>query len=272
MDAAREVLAPLSPVSRAVGEQDRAEVLTAAGRARDAVAALETAAAAYGERRLRTSRRSASWPWPAPCCGRTPRGPAPSPGGPRGATAARTAPCPRCARTPSPSLAEIGVGNRALAGCAAPTPSPSSSAARAAPRATLRELQTAQARAAPGRRVDTPPPGSTGSCVDEDSPVETRLLLARGARRAGPPVGAAESAWPKSAGLAELHAWQSSFGSLDLQSALVGHGRALACRACGWPSRTARPEIAVEYGRSGRALVGRVAPVRPPADDGWPPT
>ena len=37
MDAAREVLAPLSAVSRAVGEQDRAEVLTAAGRGREAI-------------------------------------------------------------------------------------------------------------------------------------------------------------------------------------------------------------------------------------------
>src|SRR3954451_13815241 len=53
MDSARTVLAPLSAVSRAVGEQDRAEVLTAAGRAHDAIVALEDAASAYGARRLR---------------------------------------------------------------------------------------------------------------------------------------------------------------------------------------------------------------------------
>ena len=40
MDSARDVLAPLSAVSRAVGEQDRAEVLTAAGRAGEAIKAL----------------------------------------------------------------------------------------------------------------------------------------------------------------------------------------------------------------------------------------
>ena len=52
MESARSVLAPLSVVSRAVGEQDRAEVLTAAGRAGDAITALESAATAYGSRRL----------------------------------------------------------------------------------------------------------------------------------------------------------------------------------------------------------------------------
>ena len=44
MDSARPVLAPLSPVSRAVGDRDRAEVLTAAGRASDAILALQSAA------------------------------------------------------------------------------------------------------------------------------------------------------------------------------------------------------------------------------------
>src|SRR4051812_10761249 len=40
MESAAHTLAALSPVSRAVGEQDRAEVLLAAGRAEEAVAAL----------------------------------------------------------------------------------------------------------------------------------------------------------------------------------------------------------------------------------------
>ena len=40
------MLAPLSAVSRAVCDQDRAEVLTAAGRQSEAIKALEAAAAA----------------------------------------------------------------------------------------------------------------------------------------------------------------------------------------------------------------------------------
>ena len=54
IDEAAEVLAPQSPTYKATVEQDRAEILTAAGRPREAVAALETAAAAYGSRQLRT--------------------------------------------------------------------------------------------------------------------------------------------------------------------------------------------------------------------------
>ena len=49
MDAARPVLAPLSPVSRAVGDQDRAEVLTAAGGPARRSWRCENAAAAYGD-------------------------------------------------------------------------------------------------------------------------------------------------------------------------------------------------------------------------------
>ena len=48
------MLAPQSAINRATIEQDRAEVLTAAGRPREAVRALESAATAYGSRRLRT--------------------------------------------------------------------------------------------------------------------------------------------------------------------------------------------------------------------------
>ena len=48
------MLSPLSAPYRATVEQDRAEVLTAAGRPREASQALDAAAAAYGSRRLRT--------------------------------------------------------------------------------------------------------------------------------------------------------------------------------------------------------------------------
>ncbi len=60
MDAAREVLAPLSPVSRAVGEQDRAEVLTAAGRGRDAVTPWRPPRRRTASGGCAPSRRSAS--------------------------------------------------------------------------------------------------------------------------------------------------------------------------------------------------------------------
>ena len=65
--------------------------------------------------------------------------------------------------------------------------------------------------------------------VDVSSPVTTRLLWrevrAELARARGDGRHARDHV---RAGLADLHTWQSSFGSLDLQSTLVGHGRDLA--------------------------------------------
>ena len=54
IDDAADVLSASSVINRATVEQDRAEILTAAGRPREAITALETAATAYGSRRLRT--------------------------------------------------------------------------------------------------------------------------------------------------------------------------------------------------------------------------
>ncbi len=54
IDEAAPVLSAQSAAYRATVEQDRAEVMTAAGRPREAIRALESAARAYGSRRLRT--------------------------------------------------------------------------------------------------------------------------------------------------------------------------------------------------------------------------
>ena len=48
------MLSAQSATYRATVEQDRAEIMTAAGRPREAIRALEAAATAYGSRRLRT--------------------------------------------------------------------------------------------------------------------------------------------------------------------------------------------------------------------------
>ena len=69
------------------------------------------------------------------------------------------------------------------------------------------------------------------------------------------------------AGLDDLHAWQSSFGSLDLQSTLVGHGRSLARHGLALALAQGDPALVFEWSERARALVGRVSPVRPPADE-----
>ena len=68
-------------------------------------------------------------------------------------------------------------------------------------------------------------------------------------------------------GLAELHDWQSSFGSLDLQSSLVGHGRRLALQGMELAVQDGRPEVVFEWSERARALASRVTPLRPPNDE-----
>ena len=104
--------------------------------------------------------------------------------------------------------------------------------------------------------------------IAASTPVTTRLLWrevraelaqARGDRR--------NARLHVRAGLADLHAWQSSFGSLDLQSTLVGHGRDLARRGLGLALEQGDPVLVFEWSERARALVGRVTPVRAPADE-----
>jgi hypothetical protein len=67
-------------------------------------------------------------------------------------------------------------------------------------------------------------------------------------------------------GLEELHEWQSTFGSLDLQSSLVGHGRRLAIAGLRLALADGRPEVVFEWSERARALATRVTSVRPPGD------
>jgi hypothetical protein len=267
MDSARSVLAPLSAVSRAVCEQDRAEALTAAGRVGDAIHALESAAAAYGSRRLRSFQAqcelSLAWtllrqdPARARVVAR------------RAARHFRNQASPVLAvRAEAVEvLAEVGIGRNspALAARADAVVAElrrhghyrdAAIVALQAARLSVRRglLEDARARIARVR-------------VTEDSPVATRLLWrevrselaqARGDRR--------NARAHVAAGLADLHAWQSSFGSLDLQSTLVGHGRALAMQGLRLALEDGSPALAYEWSERARALVERVTPVRPPAD------
>jgi tetratricopeptide (TPR) repeat protein len=268
MESARSVLAPLSVVSRAVGEQDRAEALTAAGRAGDAIKALESAAAAYGSRRLRSFQAQCeltlAWsllredPVRARVVAR------------RAARHFRSQASPVLATRAEAVevVAEVGMGRRG--------PSlvrRADSIVKALRRhghqreAAIVALQAARVSVRRGllddarERIDK-------VRVTEDSPVATRLLWrevrselaqARCDRR--------HARRHVRAGLADLHAWQSSFGSLDLQSTLVGHGRALALQGLRLALAEGSPALAYEWSERARALVARVTPVRPPADE-----
>ena len=73
-------------------------------------------------------------------------------------------------------------------------------------------------------------------------------------------------------GLGDLHEWQSSFGSLDLQTMVTGHGRRLAVRGLRVAVASRSPEVLFEWSERARMLASRVQPVRVPRRRGgaWP--
>lgn len=268
IDEAAPVLSPLSPAYRATVEQDRAEVLTAAGRPREAIHALGAAATAYGSRRLRTFQAECEltlgWtllredPARARVVAR------------RAARRFRGQASPvRALRAEAAALvAEISAGARA------PSVLDRVDALVTDLRrhgltqdATILELQGARVSVVRGDLGDART-RLRWVRVDAGSPVTTRLLWREVRAELAQARGDGRNARQHvRAGLAELHTWQSSFGSLDLQSTLVGHGRDLATRGLVLSLDHGDPALVFEWSERARALVGRVAPVRPPADE-----
>jgi hypothetical protein len=67
-------------------------------------------------------------------------------------------------------------------------------------------------------------------------------------------------------GLDDLHRYQSRFGSLELQTASVVHGRQLAELGLADALAGGRPAEVFAWSERSRALAARLPPVRPPAD------
>lgn len=267
IEAAARVLSTRSATSRAIGEQDRAEVMTAAGRPREAIRALEAAARAYGSRRLRTFQADCELTLAWTLLREDPA---------RARVVARRAarryrsqesPVPELRAEAAATVAEISAGGR--------SPSILRKAEELSQElrrnghpgdAVLLQLQAARVEIVRGQLADATT-RLRSVRVDARSPIATKLLsrevraeLARARndrRRAHEHVRA---------GLGDLHEWQSSFGSLDLQSTLVGHGRDLALQGLRLAVEDGRPGLAYEWSERARALVGRVTPVRSPAD------
>ncbi|MBV9831741.1 MAG: hypothetical protein JOZ82_09090, partial [Marmoricola sp.] len=229
IDSAAEILSPVSAVNRATIEQDRAEVLTAAGRPHEAVRALQAAAAAYGSRRLRIFQAECELSLAATLLRSDPV---------RSRTVARRA-ARRFRDQASPARALRADAAALSAEIAAGARKPSTFARAtelaaqlhdqgASTEATLLELLATRVAVRRGE-LDRARETLRRARVSASSPIQTRLLsrevraeLARSRGDAG------RAQHHVSAGLADLHEWQSSFGSLDLQSTLVGHGRDLA--------------------------------------------
>jgi hypothetical protein len=65
-------------------------------------------------------------------------------------------------------------------------------------------------------------------------------------------------------GLDDLHAWVSQYGSHDLQSSAVTHGRSLSRLGLDLAAAEARPAVVFEWAERSRVLNSRVTPARPP--------
>jgi tetratricopeptide (TPR) repeat protein len=267
IDEAAPVLSVQSAAYRATVEQDRAEVMTAAGRPREAIRALEAAARAYGSRRLRTFQADCeltlAWtllredPARARVVAR------------RAARRFRTqeAPVPALRAEAAATVAEISAGGRAPVLLRRAEELSQELRDNGHSRdALLLQLQAARVEIDRGRLAEAAA-RTRAVRVDARSPLATRLLSrevrAELARARGDRRRARDHV---RAGLADLHEWQSNFGSLDLQSTLVGHGRDLALQGLRLALDDGSPSLAYEWSERARALVNRVAPVRAPAD------
>ena len=272
MDEAAPVLAPLSPVSKAVGAADRAEVLVAAGMPLAAAGQLDEAVRTYASRRLRQFQgealvvRARALLLVDPAAARADARRAARVFEARGSTSwtLRAEALALCAdvrrHVGRPLRATTWWERTRVAG----ERLADRLAARGMPERTevllhlaLASEQVAGAAPVPAPRV---PPRA-------EEPLGVRLLRqevrARAAWRRG---RRAESFTLVRDGLADLHGWQSSYGSLDLQSSLVGHGQSLARIGLRQAVADGRPEVVHEWSERARALVARVPPVRLPAD------
>lgn len=267
MDEAAETLAELSPVNRAIVQQDRAEVLVASGRTREATEALEAASAAYGSQRLRRMQAECEYILARTLLTEDPA---------RARTVARAAARrfrahgsdPWALRADSIALVaeiESGASTRALV--------PACDVVVAGLRQAGHRLDADRLALHAARLVvrcgDFADAAARVNRVrtTRDSPITTQLLTRE--VRAELAEARGQSARLRSharRGLAALHTWQATFGSLDLQSSSVGHGRHLARLGLRAAMTDGAPEVVLEWSERARALASRVTSLRPPPD------
>lgn len=268
MDAARPVLAPLSAVSRAIGDQDRAEVLLAAGLVAEGRQALADAAHAYGSRRLRRRQGEAEYVLARsleqadPTSARAAARAASRHFTAAGATAWRH-------RSDAVALASAILSSRVGpdtlrrgARLVADLDEQGQTWRAATLRRYLVHARLDRGELAAARREAGELGPATGGPLDVrllDRDVRAELAAAEGRN--------AHALQHLRTGLTDLHAWQSSFGSLDLQTGVAGHGVRLAARGLSLAVESGKPEILFEWSERARMLASRVQPVRAPEDD-----
>lgn len=252
MESAYVVLQPVSAVVRAVCLQDRAEVLLAAGQHEEGRRALARAARDYGARRMRQRQGDAELTLARSVLNHDPRDAGDSARRARRRFRALGAPA-WCARADAVVLAADVVVGRPV------------DRASVAGVASELEGQGLHWEAVALRLRVLPEEGSPR--VGRDAPLAVRLLAREASARRAETAGRRSAALGQlRAGLADLHEWQSSFGSLDLQTGVGGHGVRLGVRGLALAVASRRPETLFEWSERARMLASRVQPVRAPED------
>jgi tetratricopeptide (TPR) repeat protein len=264
MEKAQRVLGPTSPVNRAVGEQDLAEVQLAAGLVREGTFRLQGAARDYGSRRLRQRQAEAELTLAASLQSYD-------------AQAAR-----RAARSAERRFRRLGAEEwRARAEAEALTAETElggtgrrlvEEADRLSAALDEQGLQwpaaktrLLAARVAVRRGSHDDARRRLGGVRLTGAPLDVRLLAADvRAELAAAQGGRAAAFRHLRGGLGELHAWQSSFGSLDLQTNVAGHGVRLGTRGLALAVESRQPATLFEWSERARMLASRVQPVRAP--------
>jgi tetratricopeptide (TPR) repeat protein len=268
MDAVRPVLLPLSPVGSAITNQDRAEVLMAAGMTRTALGVLDDAARTFGQHRMPHRRGEAELIIARTALADDPR---------RALTTARAARA-RFTRVGAPALrlkaealahgAEVRLGStrpslvsrgdhldRELEALGLPWWAMDVRLDTALVLARRGELDEARDRLS---RIRVPARAPLAVRLRER---DVRAAVAERLGRRGDALAHLRR------GLGELHEWQSSFGSLDLQTMVTGHGRRLAVRGLRVAVASGDPDVFFEWSERARTLASRVQPVRVPVDE-----
>ncbi|MBD8871025.1 CHAT domain-containing protein [Nocardioides donggukensis] len=268
LEAANPVLAPDGPVMEATINQDRAEALIAAGQLTEGRELLRAAARVYGRRRLHRQRGEAELALARTLLLADPAAAL------RAARAARTAydrvgsdawrvRADAVALTASvemgrkaPSLVERGDGlAEELDG---------QGLHRLATQLRLELVRVLVRRG----RLEEARARLAGLRPGPESPLAVRLLLRTARAELAEASGRRAEAFRQArTGLGELHAWQSSFGSLDLQTGVVGQGRRLAVGGLRLAVDSGSPTVLYEWSERGRMLASWVQPVHPPADE-----
>jgi len=268
MDACAPKLAGMSPVLKATVEQDRAEVLLAAGLVGEGRSALREAARAFGVRRMHQRRGEAELALARTLLHTDPTG---------ALVAARSA-RRRFVRSGTESwlvradgvvlAAEVDLGRGGpslLARGDRLVHELRAQGLRWGAASIMLHTARVQIRR---RKIEDAGVRLRNVGLTDGAPLSLHLL----ARDVRAELAAARGRRTSAlmhlrSGLGELHGWQSSFGSLDLQTMVVGHGARLARRGLALAVESGKPTVVYEWSERARMLASRVQPVRVPADE-----